>query len=165
MLKPQDLLVTLKLAASPNENWTYQLLAESLGMSKAEVHAAVKRSEAAGLLRGRAVRRNALMELLAHGVKYAFFVRPGATSRGMPTAAIAPPLATLLSQTAEGPVWPDPEGTARGFAIAPLYKSATIAARNDAKLYELLALTDAIRIGLPREAKLAVEQIEARLKR
>ena len=47
----------------------------------------------------------------------------------------------------------------RGYALQPLYKSVPFAARKDAKLYELLALTDAIREARPREAKLTVQEL------
>ena len=51
MLKPQDLLVLLKLivAPSPAAPWTYASLAASLHMSSSEVHAALGRAAHAGL--------------------------------------------------------------------------------------------------------------------
>ena len=49
-LKPQDLLVTLKLAVLPDQAWRYAGLADSFGMGQGEVHAAVKRALQAGLL-------------------------------------------------------------------------------------------------------------------
>lgn len=39
----------------------------------------------------------------------------------------------------------------------PLFKSAPYAVRQDAELYALLALVDAIRIGQPRERNLAIK--------
>jgi hypothetical protein len=53
----------------------------------------------------------------------------------------------------------------RGESFGPLYKSAPKAARQDAQLYELLALVDAIRAGRARERRLAAEMLEARLAR
>ena len=43
-LKPQDLLVLLKVAASPHRRWTYAALAVDLAMSTSQVHASVKRA-------------------------------------------------------------------------------------------------------------------------
>ena len=40
-LKPQDLLVALKLWVGRDQAWTYPLLARSLGMSVSEAHGAV----------------------------------------------------------------------------------------------------------------------------
>jgi DNA-binding Lrp family transcriptional regulator len=49
-LKPQDFLVALKLVALGAERWTYARLAQELGLSASEAHAAVKRGLQAGLL-------------------------------------------------------------------------------------------------------------------
>jgi hypothetical protein len=43
-LKPQDLLVLLKVAAHPPQRWTYAVLGTALAMSASEVHASVKRA-------------------------------------------------------------------------------------------------------------------------
>jgi hypothetical protein len=49
ILKPQDVLVLLKLVSIYPHEWAYNTLAVDLGMSPSEVHAAVKRSVKAGL--------------------------------------------------------------------------------------------------------------------
>ena len=49
-LKPQDLLVVLKLWVGRGRSWNYQMLANELGMSAAEAHNAVARAREAGLL-------------------------------------------------------------------------------------------------------------------
>lgn len=72
----------------------------------------------------------------------------------MPTAHSAPPLKNYITAT-ESIVWPDPEGDVRGEALAPIHKSVPAAARKDEKLYQALALLDAIRSGRARERKLA----------
>ena len=51
----------------------------------------------------------------------------------------------------------------RGYSLTPLYPSVPAAAVRDAKLYELLALVDAIRDGRARERSLAAKEIHARL--
>src|SRR4051812_33402474 len=87
-LKPQDLLVALKLVAHPADAWTYGSLARALHMSAAEVHAAVKRLKACRLFSvssGRISRRN-LLEFLQHGLWYVFPAEEGLPSSGMPTA-------------------------------------------------------------------------------
>jgi hypothetical protein len=48
-------------------------------------------------------------------------------------------------------------------AFSPLYKAAPTAARKDPKLYELLALVDAVRGGRARERTTAVRLLEKRL--
>jgi DNA-binding Lrp family transcriptional regulator len=165
MLKPQDIFVSLRLLDAGQSEKAFPKLAEALGMSASEVHAAVKRAVLSGLVDGesRTVRKDALREFLIHGLRYVFPAERGGVTRGVPTSYAAPP---LRSQFAEGdlpPVWPHPEGTARGEGLAPLYKSAPRAALRDPHLYEWLALVDAVRAGRARERKLAVREIERRL--
>uniref|UniRef100_A0A831XEX5 Uncharacterized protein n=1 Tax=Geobacter metallireducens TaxID=28232 RepID=A0A831XEX5_GEOME len=166
VLKPQDIVILLKLVAMGNGGWTYSSLAHELFMSASEVHAGIKRAAAARLMdmqRGAPVRQ-ALEEFLVHGVKYAFPPDRGGLTRGIPTGYAAPPLNTMISQPSEHPpIWPDPEGTIRGYEFSPLYKSVAKAALVDLKLYELLALVDAIRDGRAREREIAVKLLKERI--
>lgn len=168
-LKPQDLLVVLKLWSGRDENWTYPTLSTALGMSMSEVHGAVRRAALSGLLpEAKASARPvaaALREFLVHGAKYAFPAERGGMSRGFPTANAAPPLDEFITATTEPPpVWPHPQGKVRGATFMPLYSAATNAALADRVLYELLALLDAIRGGNARERNLAQKELETRLR-
>jgi hypothetical protein len=60
-------------------------------------------------------------------------------------------------------VWPWAKGNVRGHSIIPLYSSVPEAARQDDKLYELLALVDALRIGRAREKNLAINELKKRI--
>ena len=62
------------------------------------------------------------------------------------------------------PVWPWHEGNTRGVGFEPLYKSVPQAALRDSKLYQLLALVDAIRDGRARERKFAERDLVHRLR-
>lgn len=168
VLKPQDLLVVLKLWVSRGRAWTYPELAKALGMSASEVHGAVKRAHAAGLLlepKADAMpHAEALLEFLIHGARYAFAPDRGERTRGVPTAHAAPPLADTFQETEEPPpVWPHPKGSVRGQSFSPLYRSAPEAALGDPALYELLALLDAMRGGRARERDLAKKALTARI--
>jgi hypothetical protein len=135
-------------------------------MSASEVHASLRRAALSGLFRedSRAVNRPALLEFLVHGVKYAFPPERHAITRGLPTAHAAPPLRDHFPASSEvPPVWADPAGSTRGEELEPLYGSVPRAARADARLYELLALVDAVRAGRARERALAVKELRARL--
>ena len=70
-------------------------------MSQSEVHAAVKRAQAARLLHGPELHDrpniSALEEFLIHGVKYVFPAERGGTTRGIPTAYAAEPLNRLIT--------------------------------------------------------------------
>lgn len=167
-LKPQDILVLLKLCVQNDPLWTYAELAHSLSMSASEVHQSIKRAHLARLITVqdnlKKPLRTALLEFLIHGVKYAYPPQRGSLVRGIPTAHAAPPLINLLTQgTDPPPVWPYPEGTTRGYKLTPLYKSVPKAALQDTQLYELLALIDALRDGRAREKQLAIQLLQERL--
>ncbi len=168
-LKPQDILVLLKLIALGKESWTYGWLSVQLGMSASQLHSSIKRAVAARL----AIREGELIvpnirnleEFLVHGLKYVFVPERGEMTRGVPTAHAAPPLAeAFVADIEPPPVWPYPDGTVRGMTFSPLYKSAPHAAQVDPTLYELLVLTDAIRGGRAREREAAIRELKERLK-
>ena len=165
-LKPQDIFILLKLIVLDEAPWSYSSLAGDLFMSTSEVHAGLKRAVAARLMdsqRGRPVKKG-LEEFLIHGVKYAFPPDRGGLTRGIPTAYAAAPLNMIISQPQEPPpVWPNPEGKIRGYEFSPLYRSVPMAALRDDKLYELLALVDAIRDGRAREREIAARELKKRL--
>jgi len=166
-LKPQDILVALKLIS--NGSMAYGSLAAKLGMSASEVHAAVKRAAAAGLVdiidpEHRQVRLREFYSFLVHGVSRAFPAKAGPIVRGMPTAHAAPPLSSIIATQGDlPPVWPDPEGNVRGYELSPIYKSAPVAASRDPVLYERLALVDALRAGRTRERKAAATELRRQL--
>jgi len=168
VLKPQDIVILLKLVTLGNRPWSYSALALELGMSPSEVHSGIRRAAAARLfdsLRNVPVLRS-LQEFLVHGVKYAYPPDRGQLTRGIPTSYAAPPLNTLIVPSDEPPpVWADPDGTVRGYDFTPLYRSVPNAAVRDQNLYELLALVDAIRDGRVRERELAVKLLTERLER
>lgn len=163
MLKPQDLLVLLKLLQSGYTS--HAQLATSLGMSSSEVHAGLKRLKQSRLVKSDGTPiRSAVREVLRYGVPYFLPAVRGELTRGMPTAYAAPPLNTHIAQGSDPPpIWPDPEGTVCGQALTPLYRSAPFAARQDPALYEWLALIDALRGGSTRERHLAGQLLDERL--
>jgi hypothetical protein len=57
----------------------------------------------------------------------------------------------------------DTEGPVRGYSFAPLHKNVPLAALEDARFYELLALVDALRDGRARERDLAGRELKKRL--
>ena len=167
-LMPQDIVFLLKLVAKNEQSWTYNSLATELDLSPSEVHYAAKRAVASRLAikpekKIRVHGRN-LLEFLSHGIQYCFYPERGGISRGMPTAHAAAPLKDKFIGADEmPPVWPDPDGEVRGESFAPLHRSVPRAAKNDAQLYMLLALVDAIRGGSAREKEAARKELEQRL--
>jgi len=165
MLKGEDIVVMLKLAAEPAD-WTVRSLEAEIGIPRSVIHRSIVRLADAGLLDPKRRRVNASQaeEFLVHAVKYVFPPVLGGETRGIPTAWSAPPLAAELAPTNELPlVWPDPMGQARGIALAPLHACAPEIARRDPALAERLALIDALRLGDARVRGLAGKLLRERL--
>ncbi len=170
-LKPQDILVVLKLIAMGDRSWSYVKLANELSMSASEINAGVKRCLSANLLLpdfvdGKSPKPSlkAVEEFLIHGLKYAFVPERGELTRGVPTGYAAEPLKShIVASDEPPPVWPYAEGQVRGYSFSPLYRSAPLAALADQRLYELLALVDAIRGGKAREREMAIDELHKRL--
>lgn len=164
IMSPRDIVILLKIVSYGDQAWLQTPLAAALGISQSEISKSLNRSKNAGLLapNGKTVMKLALMEFLQFGLRYVFPIQPGAVLRGVPTAHSASPLKEEI-QSSEAYVWPYGKGTVRGHSILPLYPTVPEAALEDAKLYELLALVDALRVGRARERELAVRELKKRL--
>lgn len=163
-LKSQDIYIALKLVVLRNEPCSMQRMGEALGLSSSQIHSSIQRLIRAQLIRkdkGYKIIAANLKEFLVHGIRFVFVPELGEPCRGIPTASFAPPLNKSFVESQDLPlVWPDPEGDVRGISFSPLHKYAPRGARNDAKLYELLALVDAIRGGRARERNMAIDHIK-----
>ncbi len=163
-MKPQDVVVLLKVIALNNDNWQQIPLANSLKMSQSEVSQSVARSRYADLLdnNGKKVMRRALYDFLCYGLAVVFPARPGAVVRGIPTAHSTAPLNKEIS-SGEDYVWPFARGNVRGHGITPLYATVPQAAMDDEQLHALLALADVVRVGKAREKNIAVQELKKRI--
>lgn len=168
-LKPQDVVVAVKILIHKNRKLPYALLADELFMSVSEVHAATKRCETCRLMiktdEGMTTVRNSMAEFLTHGIQYVFPAISGGLTRGIPTGFAAGPLKKYFNIDNDlPPVWPDPEGESRGVAFMPLYPSLVQAAKVDVALYEVMTLVDAIRGGAAREREMAKKELIGQLR-
>ena len=100
-----------------------------------------------------------LAEFAVHGAKYAFAADKLPVSVGVPTSHSAPAFAGVFAPGSDDWVWPHPNGTVRGQGLEPLHPSAPFAAMQDAKLYEMLALFDELRVGRARERGMALKRL------
>ncbi|MGC2446425.1 MAG: hypothetical protein WA477_02195 [Candidatus Sulfotelmatobacter sp.] len=178
-LRPQDVVVVMKLLAVKFNPWSYTRLGEELAMSASNVFSSVVRAKSARLLEAFEIRsspsqkgkgalpepnRSNLKEFLIHGVKYMFPVERGGPTRGIPTAEGASPLKEHFPDSFPlPPVWPYAEGNVRGIEFSPLYPNVPKAALRDPELYELLTLVDAIREGRARERDIAIQELTTRI--
>lgn len=163
-MRPHDIVVLLKIAAKGTEEWKMKDLALELGISAGEVSESLHRSMFAGLISAdkKQLMKSSIIEFLQFGLKYVFPQRPGAMSKGMPTAYSATPLSLQIASE-EAVVWPVANGKVRGHALEPLYSGVPQACKKDPKLYELLALVDAFRVGRAREKAIALEELKKRI--
>lgn len=137
-----------------------------MGVVPSQVHASLTRLSVAGLLRPnvRAANLRALVEFIAHGVRYAFPAMKGPLAVGVPTAYSAAPLSAEVDAI-DVVVWPAPMHPAavQGFSVAPLYPAAPTLLERHPPTYQLLAITDALRLGDPRTRVIARERLEQSL--
>src|ERR1700677_255786 len=164
----KDIVILLKICLLEGPKIPSKKLADELFLSPTEISKSLNRCKDSGLLywsdMEKRVNRSALLDFLAYGMRHVFPPKRGALVRGVPTAAAAEPLKSHFLDGGQPPqVGPYPEGFVRGLSFSPMYKSAPKAALLDSRLYELLALCDAIRSGRTRERVLAVELLRKAL--
>lgn len=162
-MRPQDIVILLDIITR-EEEWTMKDISRELNISGSEISESLQRSCMAGLIDGskKNVMRNALMKFLKHGLRYVFPQTPGAIVRGIPTAYSAPPLNDMI-MSGDKLVLPYPKGTERAQSVVPLYPTVAESALQNPKLYELLTLVDALRVGRVRERELAAVELEKRV--
>ncbi len=161
-MRPQDIVILLKIIAKGDTAWQNKDLAYELFISASEISESLNRSSIAGLANGekKKVHRNALMEFLEHGLHYVFPAIPGGMVNGLPTAHSHPFMQKhFKSELAY--VWADARGKQRGLSVEPLYKEAVKAAQQDELLYKMLGLIDVIRVGRVREINVAIKELKA----
>lgn len=166
VLKPQDLAAVLAVQVCPQPTWSFQSMADWMGVSRSYLFYALERAASAGLYRAepRRVNVGGVLEFVEHGVRWSFFAELGARTRGVPTAHSGPVLSReLSSDPAAAVVWPSSEGTAVGQSLEPLYPQAAGTVESARPLYEVLTLVDAVRLGRRRDTTLAMDALRDRL--
>jgi hypothetical protein len=158
-MRPQDIVILLKLISLGEKVWQYRDLSASLSISISEISESLSRSEQAGLINGKRVARNSLMEFIQYGLHYVFPQKPGAIATGIPTAHSHPYYKKYI--VSSNPyVWQSFNGNIRGESIEPLHKGMIGSATQDEVFYLLLASVDIIRVGKAREIKIAIEVLK-----
>jgi len=163
-MRPHDIAILLKIISKGNNNWFMKDLANELLISASEISESINRSVIGGLISSdkKTVNRLGFLDFLKSGLKYVFPQKPGPISRGIGTAISASPLNKEFFSE-ELFVWPFGKGNIRGQSIEPLHPKTPEACLNDTSYYELMALTDAIRIGKAREQNLAFNILKERI--
>ena len=73
-MRPQDVVVLLKMITIPRKDWQFKDLARELSISPAEISDSLNRSYLAGLVdeTKRRVNRLSLLEFIQYGLHYVF---------------------------------------------------------------------------------------------
>ncbi|MCC6866510.1 MAG: hypothetical protein IT280_10170 [Ignavibacteria bacterium] len=174
-LKPQDIAILcqiISLGSIYSKDWDNLLLSRKLQISQSEVSQSIRRSIFIGFMdTGKNIYFESFLEFLVYGLKYVFPVKPGAFSRGVPTAHSASPLNMIINTSDDIYVWSYSLGKVYGQSIEPLYHTIpkVISEQQsgntfeDKKFYELLALIDALRVGKAREKNIAKGELKKRI--
>ena len=104
-------------------------------------------------------------EFVEHALRYLHPVNLGALVRGVPTAWAALPLRAELVSDDPPPVWPDPNGSVRGQAVAPLDSRLPALSRTWPAVAQLAALADAMRLGDASTRAVAQRHLHGRIYR
>jgi hypothetical protein len=162
LLKPQDILVLLRMALSSSREETFNQLnlSHELGMVPSEISRLLQTCYQVKLVNddNKRVNRTNLIEFLVHGLKYVFPAKLGPPTIGVPTAWGVKGLFPSIS-LGHQPVWPHISGETSGYSVEPLYKSIpelVVTSKINKQLYFALAAVDTIRIGEGRERQLAI---------
>lgn len=159
-MRPQDVVVLLKLVIDAEQDVRIKNLAAKLFISSSEISESINRSSIAQLIdpATRLVNKEVFLLFLEHGLPYVFPAQLGAVTKGYFSAHSESSLYLSFSSE-EKLVWPDPTGKEKGSSLQPLYPNVTKAIINDRVLHKLLALCDIIRVGGSADKSKAVWQI------
>ena len=164
-LQSDDVLLLLKLAAHGDARASLRDLASELEIPKSSIALSMQRLKSFGLVKGegqqRHVDRAELRKFLVHGVRWIAPGRIGEFVLGLPTAHAASPLKEKLRGDDDPVVIPLAGGPVRGRRVSPVHPNAGKAAQRDPKLYRLLAIVDALRIGRARDREVAEAELRS----
>lgn len=163
-MKPQDVIVAIKLLIAKGKKDSYIELGKALKISASEIHAAVQRLKDSYLLDSfsDSIRKPAFEEFLFHGIQYVFPAAPGKPARGVLTGFSSPFLKDdfSLQNSEEVFIWPFSNGNNRGISIEPLYRTVPEICIGDATLYHWLATIDMLRMNKAREKEVAQKHLK-----
>ncbi len=158
MLNGRDIVVVAKLSVDPGKR-TIAGFADELHMPHASVQRSLKKLEEAGLCNWKlgVAPAGPAIDLFTSGVRFLVPPRFVGQSRGVATAWSASPLKSEIRRVGEelDYVWPYQRGESYGVALEPLDRSVPQIAQESSRLWQLLALIDATRIGGAREREVA----------
>lgn len=166
-LQSIDLLLALKLAASEDADASLRVLEEQTGVPRSTLSLSLRRLAAHRIVRSvggkRQLQRLAMRDLVESGARWIAPAELGDFELGLLTSHAAEPLVSHLRGDPDPLVMPLPHGPARGRSVTPIHPLAPQAAARDEKLYRLLVITDAFRVGRSRDREVARMELRRRI--
>lgn len=164
-MRPQDIVILLKIVGKGSRPWFNKELAEELHISTGEITYSLNRSRLARLINEdkRKVHVQSLLEFIQFGLPYVFPIEPGGPSLGLPTAH-SHPLMQKMFKSEQIYVWPEATGNYSGISVPTLYPGQVMAAKKEENLYAMLAIIDVLQIGRTREVNHAIPLLKQLIK-
>lgn len=162
MIKPQDVMLLLKMMANPYITYSQSEIAKQLCYSQSSVNDGLKRLEEVMLIRHSnpdifkneeiSVKPDYILnhlhirKFLEYTPKYWFVAKRGPVTRGIKTCSDC--------------VWPHEDGTVISYSIQPIYKSVpdSLLKYPDFDFYELLKKLDKNRLKVEETKKLDLDE-------
>jgi len=149
-------------------------LGASLGISKTEIGASLRRCVESNLLFisnsydavslanfNWKVNKKAIFNLIKHGVPYLYPPKLLGLDIGIPTGFSGPALLEEVTSAGNTKIiWSSEYGDVYGQVLEPIYKTVAFASYQDEFVYNCFTLIDAYRLGKAREKEIAINLLE-----
>jgi hypothetical protein len=165
-VKPQDVVIIVFLyskqvgAGSDSPDWTFESLAGDLKLSKSAIHRSIENLKSGELMLNRRINGRRLIEFLISGVPVLFPGQIGRETYGVETTVASPIFGKKIVSN-KPIIWPSDKGSVKGDALEPLHVIAVNVALLSDLSYKILAAIDSLRVGKPRERKIARSYLDA----
>jgi len=164
LLRGVDVVVLLGVLRHRQGDWTVRMISREMRIPLASVQRSLGRLALTPAFdpQGRRADIAGCEALFEHALRFVCPTSTGERARGVPTAWALPRLSRRLRPAADAPqpVWPQRGGPVQGVAVRPLHAAVPKLAAEDEEMHELLALTDAARLGDDRVSQRAIAMLK-----
>lgn len=145
-MRPEDVLVLLKIAVIESSDWTPYALSLELGYSEEHILESIARLKEAGLLQMNRPHTQKLKKFILEELPERYPVVPGKLTRGMYTGFSAQAGYSFGVPRTSTWVWPKEDGQDWGQEIEPLSPNCCFAVLQDRKLKDVLSIIETLRV-------------------
>lgn len=166
VLKQQDIIILGKLAT--DSEWpTQKEIADSIGLSQAEVSHALKTLDSIGLinLEQKKLNKIAIAEFIEHAIKYFYPIEKKGMGRGIRVGPSYSYFKSKVQSEEYNYVWPDSEGDTKGVIVVPLLPHLSQSVKDNDKFLLFLNIVEIFRgLGGVRHIQVAQKALKEILK-